>query len=60
MMEFFGNESALHLMFNNVLGFDNIFGYNYSATPDASGRYSSTPIKSPYERQIILMIFITL
>lgn len=60
MLEFFGNESALHLMFNNVLGFDNIFGYNFSSTPDFSGRYASTPIKSPYERQIVLLISILL
>jgi outer membrane cobalamin receptor len=60
IMEFFGNASALHLMFNNVLGFDNIYGYNFSSTPDASGRYASTPIKSPYERQIVLLISILL
>lgn len=60
MLEFFGNASALHLMFNNVLGFDNIYGYNFSATADASGRYASTPIKSPYERQIVLLISILL
>ncbi|MGE5428355.1 MAG: TonB-dependent receptor [Methylococcaceae bacterium] len=58
MLEFFGNASALHLMFNNVLGFDNIYGYNFSSTSDASGRYASTPIKSPYERQIVLLISI--
>lgn len=60
MLEFFGNASALHLMFNNVLGFDNIYGYNFSTTADATGRYASTPIKSPYERQIVLLISILL
>ncbi|MGE5393313.1 MAG: TonB-dependent receptor [Candidatus Saccharibacteria bacterium] len=60
MLEFFGNASVLHLMFNNVLGFNNIYGYNFSATPDASGKFASTPIKSPYERQIVLLISILL
>jgi outer membrane cobalamin receptor len=60
MLVFFGKQSALHLMVNNLTGFDNIYGYNFAATPDASGKYASTPIKSPYQRQIILLISILL
>lgn len=60
LMELFGKQSVLHLMVNNVAGFDNIYGYNFSNTPNASGKYESTPIKSPFERQIILLVSIML
>jgi outer membrane cobalamin receptor len=60
LMEVFGKQSVLHLMVNNVAGFDNIYGYNFSKTPDASGKFESSPIKSPFERQIILLVSIML
>jgi hypothetical protein len=60
LMELFGKQSVLHLMVNNLAGFDNVYGYNFSNTPNAGGYYESTPIKSPYERQIILLISIML
>jgi len=60
LMELFGKQSVLHLMVNNLAGFDNVYGYNFSNTPNADGYYESTPIKSPYERQIILLISIML
>jgi len=60
LMELFGKQSVLHLMVNNLAGFDNVYGYNFSNSPDAGGHYESTPIKSPYERQIILLISIML
>ncbi|HET6558931.1 MAG TPA: TonB-dependent receptor [Prolixibacteraceae bacterium] len=60
MLELFGNASVLHLMVNNVTGFENVYGYNFSGTPNAAGRYESTPIKSPYDRQIILLVSILL
>lgn len=60
LMELFGKQSVLHLMVNNVAGFDNVFGYNFSNTPNSSGIYESTPIKSPFVRQVILLINIML
>lgn len=60
LMELFGKQSVLHLMVNNVAGFDNIFGYNFSNTPNAAGKYESTPIKSPFVRQIIFLVSIML
>ena len=60
ILELFGKQSVVHLMVNNVAGFDNVFGYNFSNTPDASGHYGSTPIKSPFVRQIILLVSILL
>ncbi|MBC8004680.1 MAG: TonB-dependent receptor [Verrucomicrobia bacterium] len=60
LMRLFGKESVLHLMVNNVAGFNNIYGYNFSNTPNAKGKYESTPIQSPFERQIILLVSIML
>lgn len=60
LMELFGKQSVLHLMVNNVAGFDNVFGYNFSNTPNAAGIYESTPIKSPFVRQVIFLISIML
>jgi vitamin B12 transporter len=60
IMELFGKQSVLHLMVNNVAGFDNVYGYNFSKTQNATGKYESTPIKSPFERQIILLVSIML
>ncbi len=60
LMQTFGKQSVLHLMVNNLAGFDNVYGYNFSNTPNAAGKYESTPIKSPFVRQIILLISIML
>jgi len=60
LLNFFGNQSALHLMLNNLAGFDNVYGYNFSNTPNAAGKFESTPIKSPFVRQAILLLNIML
>ncbi|MBV5312707.1 MAG: TonB-dependent receptor [Prolixibacteraceae bacterium] len=60
IMELFGKQSVLHLMVNNLAGFDNVFGYNFLNTPNAAGKYESTPIKSPFVRQVILLVSINL
>jgi len=60
MLNFFGKQSALHLMLNNLAGFDNVYGYNFSNTPNAAGKYESAPIRSPFVRQAILLINIML
>jgi len=60
LMQIFGKQSVLHLMVNNLAGFDTVYGYNFSNTPDAAGHYESTPIKSPYVRQIIFLVSIML
>lgn len=60
LMQTFGKQSVLHLMVNNLAGFDNVYGYNFSNTPNAAGKYDSTPIKSPFVRQIILLVSIML
>lgn len=60
MMKCFGKQAALHLMVNNLAGFNNVYGYNFSNTRNAAGYYESTPIKSPFVRQTVLLISIIL
>ncbi|AYB33352.1 TonB-dependent receptor [Chryseolinea soli] len=50
----------VHLSCTNVLGRDNIFGYEYSTSPDAQGTFNSRPIRQPAPRFLFLGIFITL
>lgn len=44
----------------NILGRDNIFGYEYAATPDTNGVYASRAIRQPAKNFLFLGIFITL
>ena len=44
----------------NLLGRNNIFGYNYGLTPDANGVYASRAITPAAPRFLFLGIFITL
>lgn len=50
----------IHFSVTNVLGVENIFGYQYSLVPDESGVYSSIPIGLPAKRFIFLGVFVTL
>lgn len=52
----FNTQSVVHLVVNNVFGFNNIYGYSYSSTPDNSGVYASQPITSPQKRMAVLLI----
>lgn len=44
----------------NVLGYDNIFGYQYAVQPDANGVYARRAIRQPAPRFVFLGVFITL
>lgn len=44
----------------NLLGRDNIFGYEFSNTPDSNGQYNSRAIRQAAPRFVFLGIFITL
>ncbi len=50
----------IHLSVTNVLGRDNIFGYEYSETPDSSGNYASRAIRQPAKRFLFLGVFFTI
>ena len=45
---------------SNVLGADNIGGYQYAAAPDEAGVYQSRPMTLPARRFFFLGVFITL
>jgi hypothetical protein len=49
-----------HLSCTNLLGRDNIFGYQYSVAPDTEGVYAGRPLRQPAKRFLFLGIFITL
>jgi hypothetical protein len=44
----------------NLLGRDNIFGYQYSATTNAQGEYVSRAVRQAAPRFLFLGVFITI
>jgi hypothetical protein len=50
----------LHLSCTNLLSRNNIFGYTFSAAPDASGLYASRAIRQPAEHFIFLGVLLTI
>jgi vitamin B12 transporter len=55
-----GNFTIVHLSVTNILGFENIYTYRYSAIGDNKGSYQETPVKSMVDRSIMLGIFISI
>jgi hypothetical protein len=53
-------HTIIYFSCTNVLGRDNIFGYEFSSTPDANGVYASRAIRQAAPRFLFLGIFITL
>ncbi|HEU5291439.1 MAG TPA: TonB-dependent receptor, partial [Cyclobacteriaceae bacterium] len=54
------SQTIVYFSCTNVLGRDNIFGYEFSSTPDVNGVYASRAIRQPAPRFLFLGIFITL
>ena len=54
------SQIIIHLSCTNLLGRDNIFGYEFSSAPDADGVYASRAIRQPAPRFLFLGVFITL
>jgi len=50
----------IHVACNNVLGRDNIFGYNYASQPDSNGQFAAMPIGQPADRFVFIGVFWTL
>jgi CarboxypepD_reg-like domain/TonB-dependent Receptor Plug Domain len=50
----------IHLSCTNLLGRDNIFGYQYASTPDADGVYARRATAQPAKHMLLLGVFITL
>jgi outer membrane cobalamin receptor len=49
-------QSVVHLVVNNVFGFNNVYGYTYASAPDSRGMYASRPVTSPQKRMAVLLI----
>lgn len=54
------NEVVLHLMVNNLLARNNVFGYEYSNRPDTGGAYARKAIVSPVRQQAVLVLVLQL
>jgi hypothetical protein len=52
----FNTQAVAHVIVNNVLGFTNVFGYNYSATPDNNGYFQAQPITPAQKRMAVFLI----
>ncbi|MHA7130608.1 TonB-dependent receptor [Algoriphagus namhaensis] len=50
----------IHFACTNVLGRENVFGYNYSSTPNEEGIYTSLPSGQVAPRFLFLGVFLTL
>ena len=56
----FSKDCIIHLNITNLLGFDNVFGYSYTGTPDESGTYQSQAIVPTTGIMAVLMFMISL
>jgi len=54
------NFTIIHFSVSNLLGFDNVFGYNYSTTPDDNGIYQAYAVGPEAKRFFFLGVFISL
>lgn len=50
----------IYVSCTNLLGRNNVFGYEFSAVPDTSGTYVSRPITQPAKHFMLIGCFITL
>lgn len=56
----YSNQVIVHAMVNNLLGINNIFGYEYAGVPDENGFYARRAVTPPAKRFLFLGVFITL
>ena len=53
-------QKILYFSVSNVLGTDNVFGYQYANNPDASGQFQRRAIGQPADRFIFVGFFWTI
>ncbi|WBL27104.1 TonB-dependent receptor [Zunongwangia sp. HGR-M22] len=53
-------QQILYVSISNVLGTENIFGYEYSDYPNASGRYAATAVRPTADRFFFVGFFWTI
>ena len=52
----FNTQTVVHLIVDNVFGFNNIYGYSYSNIPDSRGVYHSQPITPSFKQMAVGLI----
>ena len=55
----FGKFTMIYAQCTNILGFNNVFGYNYAKQPDVSGVYNSEPIIPVTKRFFLIGVHIS-
>jgi membrane-bound inhibitor of C-type lysozyme len=60
LTQLFGKFTIVHFSVNNLPGFDNIFGYEYSSEPGADSIFEAHPVKPYAKRTFILAVFISI
>ncbi len=54
------SQKILYVSVSNVLGFDNVFNYQYANTPNSNGEYARRAIRPPADRFFIVGFFWTI
>lgn len=54
------NWLIVYVSCTNLLGRDNIFGYEYASTPDVNGLYAERAIRQPARHFLLVGVFITI
>lgn len=56
----FKQNIIIHMSATNLLGLDQVFGYEFASQPDDTGHFASRAIRPPAKRFLFLGVFITL
>ena len=56
IMYLFNKQTVLHLIVNNIFGFNNIYGYTFSSNPNSQGIYESYPIKPANKQMAVFLV----
>jgi hypothetical protein len=60
LTQLLGQFTIIHFSVNNLLGFDNIFGYTYSSEPGTDDIFEAHPIEPYAKRTFVLAMFISI
>jgi vitamin B12 transporter len=60
LTKIWNNFTIVHVSCTNVLGRQNVYGYRYSTTKDASGQYASTPVLPNAPRMVFVALLISI
>ncbi|HEX8426600.1 TonB-dependent receptor [Hymenobacter sp.] len=56
----FGQFTIIHVSASNLLGRQNIYGYRYASTPDASGQFNRVAVTPTAPRMLFVGVFISI